>query len=118
MSNEKSPYDSLRESYESILLTTSATAQDFESLLREVNEETLVTKNGYTQKTFVVLRERADSELLSLAFFGAFSSGKSFLISGVNNKIEIFKHEGRDQFAPLLPASPRHTSSCPVAVEP
>jgi len=118
MSNEKSSYDSLRESYENILRVTGATAQDFESLLREVHEETLVTKNGYTQKTFQILRERADSELLSLAFFGAFSSGKSFLISGINNKIEIFKHEGRDQFAPLLPASPRHTSSCPVAVEP
>jgi hypothetical protein len=118
MSDEKRSYESLREKYENILLAIAANVQDFESLLKEVNDEALVIKNGYSQKTFQLLRERANSELLSIAFFGAFSSGKSFLISGLNNRIDVFENQGRDQYAPLLPASPRHTSSCPVAIEP
>ncbi|MDP1615636.1 MAG: dynamin family protein [Methylococcales bacterium] len=83
-----------------------------------MNDESLVTNNGYSQKIFQVLRERANSELLSIAFFGAFSSGKSFLISGLSNRIDFYKKDGREQFTSMLPASPRHTSSCPVAIEP
>lgn len=116
--NNTITYNTLRKDYEYILNAVTVIASDFEKLLQEVNEENFINKNGYSPKTFQILRERADSELLSLAFFGAFSSGKSFLISGLNSRIEIFKHEGRMQYAPLLPASPRHTSSCPVAVEP
>jgi hypothetical protein len=111
-------YNNLRKSYESIINLVADTASEFESLLREVNEESLISKSDYSPKTFQTFRERADSELLSIAFFGAFSSGKSFLISGLNKKIDWYESQGRDNYAPLLPSSPRHTSSCPVAVEP
>ncbi len=111
-------WDSLSETYGAIVRKVAATAQDFYVLLKEVNEENIVANNGYQQSTFKALRDRGDSELLSIAFFGAFSSGKSFLISGLNQRIDVFEHQGRDQFAPLLPTSPRHTSSCPVAIEP
>lgn len=118
MSPEHTLYSNLRGSYETIIRSVAATASDFEALLREVHDEPLVSKGGYTQKAFQTFRERADSELLSIAFFGAFSSGKSFLISGLNKKIELYEHQGKDQYVPLLPTSGRHTSSCPLAVEP
>ncbi|NER00128.1 MAG: hypothetical protein F6K30_26090 [Cyanothece sp. SIO2G6] len=36
----------------------------------------------------------------------------------MNQKVEWYELERREQYAPLLPASSIHTSSCPVAVEP
>jgi hypothetical protein len=118
VSEARLSWESLIETYRTLVRRISATALDFYALLKEVNEEDIVAKNGYNQEIFSTLRDRGDSELLSIAFFGAFSSGKSFLISGLNKRIDVFEHQGRDQFAPLLPASPRHTSSCPVAIEP
>ena len=67
MSNEKISCGSLRENYETMLRAVAATAQDFETLLKEVHEEANIAKNGYEQKVFQILRERADSELLSIA---------------------------------------------------
>ncbi|RME58326.1 hypothetical protein D6779_06645 [Candidatus Parcubacteria bacterium] len=79
-------------------------------------------KSAYNLDFLQSLRARAKSELLTIAFFGAFSAGKSFLISGLINRLDWFSHDyhGRtiDRYVPLIPGSPRSTSSCPLAVEP
>lgn len=124
MEQSQMSYDGLSEMYQQIINQTAAVAQDFETLLKEVKEDGQSERNGYTQRVFTVFRERANSELLSIAFFGAFSSGKSFLISGLDNRLDWFEYRGSatatvtDQYASLLPSSPRQTSNCPVAVEP
>lgn len=111
-------YDLLPDSYKSILFSVSAIAKDFYSILREVHEESIISNNGYGQAVFDRLLERANSELLSIAFFGAFSSGKSFLISALNNQVNFVTDERGEYYTSLLPASSLPTTSCPVAVEP
>lgn len=64
------------------------------------------------------MKQRSESDLLTIAFFGAFSSGKSFLISGLCGRVQFIVTKGYSCFIPLLPASPKHTSSCPLVVEP
>jgi len=98
----------LRTSYDCVMNSIEMITKNFEKLLKEVGEESLISRNGYGDKNFRLLQDRAKSELLSIAFFGAFSSGKSFLISGLNQKVDWYERDGRDQFAPLLPTSPRH----------
>lgn len=68
------------------------------------------------------LRTRASSSLLTLAFLGKFSSGKSFLASGLQKHIHLEKllvsRSLVDKYVGLLPTSPRPTSSCPAMVIP
>ncbi|MCB0174819.1 MAG: dynamin family protein [Anaerolineae bacterium] len=68
------------------------------------------------------LIDRTESDLLTLAFFGSFSSGKSFLISGLIGKLEWYSEEDDgellDEYVSLIPSSPRQTSNCPLSVEP
>ena len=64
------------------------------------------------------LKQRAESDLLTIAVFGAFSSGKSFLISGLCGRVQYVVIKGSPCYVPLLPSSPKQTSSCPLAVEP
>ena len=68
------------------------------------------------------LRTRAASTLLTVAFLGEFSSGKSFLISGLQGhlKLEQIQGDGRalHKYTGLLPSSPRPTNSCPATVVP
>lgn len=115
---EQDVFASLSNSYERVMQSLEMIVKKFEELLKDVGEENLISRNSYGGKNFKLLRDRAKSELLSIAFFGAFSSGKSFLISGLNQRVDWYEREGRDQFAPMLPTSPLHTSNCPVAIEP
>ncbi|MBM2614050.1 hypothetical protein JIG36_00585 [Actinoplanes sp. LDG1-06] len=65
-------------------------------------------------------RSGAESSLLNVAFLGEFSSGKSFLISGLYGRLSAtedtsgrrttFSYEG------LLPSGPEAVSACPVRV--
>lgn len=73
-------------------------------------------------QTIEQLRSRATSSLLTLAFLGEFSSGKSFLISGLQRQLSLEKLRigGKlvDKYVGLLPATPKPTSSCPARVIP
>lgn len=115
-------YDALRELFRNYVLSIQGIAADYYNLLREVNEEGLISRSGYSNDVFVRLLDRADSELLRIAFFGAFSSGKSFLISALSNKVTyVTRTENKKQqeyYSSVIPTSPRPTSSCPLAVEP
>lgn len=63
----------------------------------------------------------ADTELLNVALLGAFSSGKSFLLSALQGHVQAI--EGEDamstiEYITLLPASPDPTTSVPTRVVP
>jgi hypothetical protein len=69
------------------------------------------------------LRTRAASTLINVAMFGAFSSGKTFLVSGLQGQLEVIEAEGSDglpaeKFIGLLPSSPVPVSACPAQIVP
>ena len=69
------------------------------------------------------LRTRAASTLINIAMFGAFSSGKSFLVSGMQGHLDVIEAEGSDglpaeKFIGLLPSSPIPMSACPAQIVP
>ncbi|GGZ35745.1 hypothetical protein GCM10010387_32370 [Streptomyces inusitatus] len=69
------------------------------------------------------LRTRTASALINVGLFGAFSSGKSFLLSGLQGGlelVEVLTPEGEpgDKFVGLLPSSPVPTTACPASVVP
>jgi hypothetical protein len=69
------------------------------------------------------LRTRAASALINVALLGAFSSGKSFLLSGLQGGLELVEvptadGQTADKFVGLLPSSPVPTTACPASVVP
>ena len=69
------------------------------------------------------LRTRAASTLINIAMLGAFSSGKSFLLSGLQGGLELVKKptaDGRydEKYIGILPSSPVPTTGCPARVVP
>ncbi|MFE9846229.1 dynamin family protein [Streptomyces goshikiensis] len=73
--------------------------------------------------TMTRLRTRAASSLINVALLGAFSSGKSFLLSGLQSGLELVEvptadGQTADKFVGLLPSSPVPTTACPASVVP
>ncbi|WP_330332306.1 hypothetical protein OHS33_23095 [Streptomyces sp. NBC_00536] len=73
--------------------------------------------------TMTRLRTRAASTLINVALLGAFSSGKSFLLSGLQSGLELVEvptadGQTADKFVGLLPSSPVPTTACPASVVP
>ncbi|MFE7135941.1 hypothetical protein ACFVIM_34335 [Streptomyces sp. NPDC057638] len=69
------------------------------------------------------LRTRAASSLINVALLGYFSSGKSFLLSGLQGGLDVIQvptEDGDvdDKFVGLLPSSPIPTTSWPFSVVP
>jgi hypothetical protein len=69
------------------------------------------------------LRTRAATTLINIAMFGAFSSGKSSLVSGLQGKLEVIESVDRDgapaeEFVGILPAAPEPANACPAWVVP
>jgi hypothetical protein len=69
------------------------------------------------------LRPRADSELLNVAMFGAASSGKTFLVSGLQGGlgfVRVPSIEGvlSDKYIGLLPSATTQATACPASVVP
>jgi hypothetical protein len=69
------------------------------------------------------LRTRAASSLINVAFLGGFSSGKSFLIGGLQGGLTLTRvkrddGEVSDKFIGLLPSAPTPTTACPARVVP
>jgi len=92
--------------------------------LQSQNQRSLLSTEDLESDLRVVqhLRTRASSSLLTLAFLGEFSSGKSFLASGLQKHLHLERLKVRDglvdKYVGLLPASPKPTSSCPARVIP
>ncbi|SHM25774.1 P-loop NTPase family protein [Actinacidiphila paucisporea] len=71
----------------------------------------------------VRLRTRALSTLLNVSLLGRQSSGKSFLISGLQGGLEYLQvSDGdggyADKYLGILPSSPTPTTACPSTVVP
>lgn len=69
------------------------------------------------------LRTRAASSLINIAFLGSFSSGKSFLVSGLQGRLEyapVTDDDGMtsEQYIGLLHSASKATTACPAAVVP
>jgi ElaB/YqjD/DUF883 family membrane-anchored ribosome-binding protein len=69
------------------------------------------------------LRTRAASSLINVALLGSFSSGKSFLIGGLQGGMKLTRvpsddGEASDKFIGLLPSAPTPTTACPASVVP
>ncbi len=66
---------------------------------------------------------RAASSLINVALLGGFSSGKSFLVSGLQGGVTLTRvssndGEVSDKFVGLLPSAPTPTTACPASVVP
>jgi len=78
------------------------------------------------EQPFHRIRSKIRSGLINIAVCGAFSSGKSFLISGLIKRLtwirksheEVGDFDNLDDYISFLPSSPEQTSSCPLAVVP
>jgi hypothetical protein len=71
----------------------------------------------------LILRNRAASSLLKVAFTGEMSSGKSFLISALHQQLKYSlvlddKNRPAEKYSGLLPSFTEPTSACPVTVQP
>ena len=64
------------------------------------------------------LRTRAAPALINVALLGGFSSGKSFLLSGLQRGVELKRVSTADKYIGLLPAAPTPTTACPATVIP
>lgn len=64
------------------------------------------------------LRGRAASALINVAMLGAFSSGRTFLLSGLQGGLELRMVGRGPQYIGLLPSDTRPTTSSPATVEP
>lgn len=74
-------------------------------------------------ETIRKLRTRAASSLINVAFLGGFSSGKSFLIGGLQDRLEyapVIDEDGMtfDQYIGLLHSAAKATTACPATVVP
>lgn len=74
-------------------------------------------------QTISALRTRAASTLLKVGLFGAFSSGKTYLLCGLQGTLRFTEvKRGNDRPQPryigLLPFSPNPTTACPVQITP
>jgi hypothetical protein len=77
------------------------------------------------RQTIRQLQVRASSSLINVAFVGGFSSGKSFLIGGLQNRLDYERVEGRgpneiasERYIGLLFSAPRETTACPATIVP
>jgi hypothetical protein len=69
------------------------------------------------------LRTRVSSSLINIALLGSFSSGKSFLIGGLQGKLEYTPVVGEDglefeHYVGLLHSASKATTACPATVVP
>lgn len=127
--------DRKQKRYEALVGNTSRIVDELESITNSytqfVNEnESAVLKviPELENHPFARARSRISSQLITVAVCGAFSSGKSFLVSGLLDRLkwykrksqdaDFFESKGVDVYSPFLPSSPEQTSSCPLAVKP
>lgn len=77
------------------------------------------------RQTIRQLKVRASSSLINVAFVGGYSSGKSFLIGALQNRLEYEPVEGSSpdeimsaRYIGLLFSAPQATTACPATIVP
>jgi hypothetical protein len=78
--------------------------------------------SGATQK-IETLRSRQLSTMITVALLGGFSSGKTFLASGLQGGLELTRvatgtGSSADKYVGLLPSAPTPTTACPARILP
>jgi hypothetical protein len=81
------------------------------------------TKTEEDVETVRKLRTRVASSLINVAFLGSFSSGKSFLVGGLQGKLEyapVTDDDGMtsEHYIGLLHSASKATTACPATVVP
>jgi hypothetical protein len=98
----------------------------FDVATGEADSEVLDRKWLTTARdTIQKLKVRTASSLINVAFVGGYSSGKSFLISGLQNRLDYEQVPGDDpleiasnRYIGLLYSAPQATTACPAAIVP
>ncbi len=100
----------------------------YQRLLLEEGIELSKTIRELENSPFERARSKIESQLINLAVCGAFSCGKSFLISALVNRLkwyerqssseDIFEDQKVDGYVTFLPTAPEQTNSCPLDVIP
>ncbi|RCJ40243.1 hypothetical protein A6770_10915 [Nostoc minutum NIES-26] len=120
------------EIYLNLKITTVQIIDDLENIVNQYKEileqeeiQILDSIPELNNLPFERARSKISSQLMNIVVCGEFSSGKSFLISGLINRVTWYEIESQsamqrkeDGYAPFLPASPRETNSCLLTIQP
>lgn len=91
-------------------------------LTAEEDDDGRVRRLAQERDEFEAMRTRAASSMINVGLLGGFSSGKSFLISGLQGVLEFMQvpTSGRkaDKYIGLLPSATKPTTACPGTVVP
>lgn len=118
-------YLKLNKATEKIIDSLESVATKYTEILAKDNIRISESIRELDDSPFERVRSKMKSQLMNMVVCGEFSSGKSFLISGLINRItwyptlgKGFMKEPGDGYAPFLPASPKETNSCLLTIQP
>jgi len=111
-----------------IISNVEQITKSYERLLQEDGIELYRSIKELETQPFERSRSKMKSQLINIAVCGAFSSGKSFLISALIDRLswyernssadDIFEGQKVDGYITFLPTAPEQTNSCPLDVIP
>lgn len=126
--NHSTEYQDAFESCEAIINSVEALSTRYQELLAP---DAIILANTIRQlggNPFDRARRTMKSQLITVAVCGGFSSGKSFLISAIVNRLawytrpstvdSLFANDTQDAYATFLPTAPEQTNSCPLDIIP
>ncbi|NVI89775.1 dynamin family protein [Actinomadura sp. BRA 177] len=91
-------------------------------LTADAEDDDLAWQLTREREELVAMRMRAASSLINVGLLGGFSSGKSFLISGLQGVLEYMQiptaPRKADKYIGLLPSATKPTTACPATVVP
>lgn len=121
-------FNTLRYTSASIVNDLDALALDYAQLLSGagINLRNSISELKISElksDPFQQARIRMNSQLINVAVCGEYSSGKSFLISGLLDRIDWYlseetnlEGERSDEYRSFLPSAPEETTSCPMII--
>ncbi|MEO7841378.1 MAG: hypothetical protein ABIU06_18705 [Anaerolineales bacterium] len=125
---EQKKYNFIVQSCTEIVSGVEQITSSYERLLLEDGINLVDTIKELEPSPFERSRSKIKSQLINVAVCGAFSSGKSFLISALIDRLQwyerqssaedIFEDQKTDGYITFLPTAPEQTNSCPLDVIP
>ncbi len=125
---DQKKYDYLRENSSQIVDRVEQLATTYDKMLQEGGMSLGKSIKALETSPFEQARAKVKSQLINIAICGAFSSGKSFLVNALMDRItwfsqeataqDIFTGQDVDRYITLLPTSAQQTNSCPLAILP
>lgn len=125
-SPDQDKYEQVLEQCEQIIDGIEQVFISYKKVLFDAEDNLFDSLKDLEEQPFTRMRSKIKAGLINIAVCGAFSSGKSFLISSLINRLgwirksqeEAGDFENLDEYISFLPSSPEQTSSCPLAVIP